>query len=77
MSDDIRQIAKEAVDLLCQVGFAGLDRSKQRELWQRGLDLDRRLNPHRPRTVVWSEQEGDVDPPRREDGSALPAVEFH
>lgn len=69
-------VAAQAVDLLCSLGFLGLHPSRQRELWQRALDLDRQLNPHRPRTIVWTAEDGDVDPPRREDGTALPTVEF-
>jgi hypothetical protein len=76
-SPDYKRIATQAVDLLCAIGCYGLDRSKERELWQRALDLDRQLNPHRERTVVWTEEEGDVDPPRRGDGSPVPSVEFH
>jgi hypothetical protein len=73
---DYKRIATQAVDLLCSLGFLGLHPSRQRELWQRALDFDRQLNPHRPRTVVWTEEEGDVHPPRREDGAVLPTVEF-
>lgn len=71
---DYEGIAKEAVNLLCTLGFTGLHRNQQRRLWQRALDLDRRLNPHRERTIVWTEEEGDVDPPRRESGKPLPVV---
>jgi hypothetical protein len=62
---DYKAIATEAVDLLCRVGYLGLDRSNECRLWQMALDLDRKLNPHRERTIVWTEEEGDVDPPRR------------
>ena len=57
--------ATVAVDLLCTIGFLGLDPSKQRQLWQEALDLDRKLHPDRPPIVVWTEEEGDVDPPRK------------
>jgi hypothetical protein len=73
---DYKRIATQAVDLLCQIGFTGLHPSRQRALWQRALDFDRQLNPHRPRTIVWTEEEGDVHPPRREDGTPLPALEI-
>ena len=62
---DYRAIALEAVDLLCSVGFTGLHPDRQRELWQRALDMDRRLHPDREPITVWTEEEGDVDPPRR------------
>jgi hypothetical protein len=75
---DYKRIATQAVDLLCLLGFSGLDPSKQRQLWQRALDLDRQLNPHRERTVVWTEEEGDVlmglaRPARSADFRGLPA----
>jgi hypothetical protein len=62
---DYRAIATVAVDLLCTLGCYGLDPSKQRQLWQEALDLDRKLHPDRPPIVVWTEEEGDVDPPRK------------
>ena len=67
MSDriDYKAVAIAAVDLLCSVGCYGLHSSKQRELWQRALDLDRKLHPDRPAVIVWTEEEGDVDPPRK------------
>ena len=71
---DYKQIATAAVDLLCRLGYLGLDPGQQRRLWQAALDLDRRLNPHRERIIVWTEEEGDVDPPRRGDGAAVPLV---
>ena len=71
---DYESIAFRAVDLLCTLGFSGLHPSKQRELWQRALDLDRELCPHRERVIVWTEEEGDVNPPRREDGSPVPSL---
>ena len=37
---DYESIAFRAVDLLCTLGFSGLHPSKQRELWQRALDLE-------------------------------------
>jgi hypothetical protein len=71
---DYKAIATEAVDLLCRIGYLGLDPSQQRRLWQTALDLDRRLYPHRERTIVWTEEEGDIDPPRKESGKPLPVV---
>jgi hypothetical protein len=71
---DYRRIAIQAVGLLCSVGCYGLDPSKQRQLWQRALDLDRELHPHRVASIVWTETEGDIDPPRRADGTPVPAV---
>ena len=62
---DYQAIATVAVDLLCTIGFLGLDPSKQRQLWQEALDLDRKLHPDRPPIIVWTEEEGDVDPPRK------------
>ena len=62
---DYKAIALESVDLLCSLGFIGLHPSRQRELWQKALDLDRRLHPDREPVIVWTEEEGDVDPPRR------------
>jgi hypothetical protein len=62
---DYRAIATAAVDLLCTIGFLGLDPSKQRQLWQEALDLDRKLHPDRPPIIVWTEEEGDVEPPRK------------
>jgi hypothetical protein len=61
-----KAIAIVAVDLLCTLGCYGLDASRERELWQQALDLDRRLHPHRERVVIWTEAEGDVNPPRKE-----------
>ena len=61
---DYKAIALQAVDLLCTIGYLGLDASKQRQLWQEALDLDRKLHPERPPIVVWTVEEGDVDPPR-------------
>ena len=72
---DYKAVAIEAVNFLCNLGFSGLHPDRQRELWQRALDLDRRLNPHRERTIVWTEEEGDIDPPRKENGASLPVVE--
>jgi hypothetical protein len=69
---DYRRIAEQAVSLLCSVGCYGLDRSRERELWQRALDLDRQLHPHRPVTTVWTGEEGDIDPPRRAGGKPVP-----
>jgi hypothetical protein len=69
---DYRRIAEQAVSLLCSVGCYGLDRSRERELWQRALDLDRQLHPHRRVTTVWTEEEGDIDPPRHADGKPVP-----
>ena len=74
---DYKSIAEGAVSLLCSVGCFGLDRSRQRQLWQKALDLDRELHPHRPRTIVWTEEDGDVDPPRRPDGTPIPGAVFH
>lgn len=68
---EVRQIAAEAVDLLCAIGFAGLNPDRQRELWQRGLDLDRRLNPASPAMIVWTPGGGDVIPPRLGDGTPM------
>ena len=62
---DHKEIASEAVHLLCTIGYAGLYPGRQRELWQKALDLDRRLHPDREPIIVWTEEEGDVDPPRR------------
>ena len=62
---DHKAIAIAAVGLLCQLGCYGLDPSQQRRLWQEALDLDRRLYPDRPPIIVWTEEEGDVDPPRK------------
>jgi hypothetical protein len=67
---DHRRIATQAVSLLLTIGCYGLDRSKQRELWQRALDLDRHLHPGFPPTTVWTAGEGDIDPPRREQATA-------
>jgi hypothetical protein len=71
---DYKAIATEAVDLLCRIGYLGLDRSRQRELWQMALDLDRKLHPYRERTIVWTEEEGDVEPPRKVSGKPLPVA---
>lgn len=71
---DYKAIATQAVDLLCSIGLLGLHPSQQRRLWQMALDMDRKLNPHRERTVVWTEEEGDIDPPRKESGKPLPVV---
>ena len=62
---DYKAIALESVHLLCSLGFSGLHPSRQRELWQKALDLDRRLHPDREPVTVWTEEDGDVDPPRR------------
>lgn len=62
---DYKAIAVVAVDLLCSIGYLGLDPSRQRELWQRALDLDRQLYPDRACVIVWTQAEGDVNPPRR------------
>lgn len=67
---DHKAIAEEAVGLLCSIGCWGLHPSRQRELWQRALDLDRRLHPGREPVTVWTEAEGDVDPPRRGEAAA-------
>jgi hypothetical protein len=74
---DYKRIAEQAVGLLCSVGCNGLHPSQQRRLWQRALDLDRQLHPHRPASVVWTEEEGDIDPPRRPDGTPPPVAVFH
>jgi hypothetical protein len=63
---DFATIAAEAIALLLSVGCYGLDASKQRELWQRGLDLSHRMHPDEPRYVVWTPEEGDIDPAREE-----------
>ena len=65
-----RRIAEQAVSLLLSIGCYGLDPGKQRELWQRALDLDRQLHPGFPPTTVWTAEEGDIDPPRREQATA-------
>ena len=62
---DYKAIALESVHLLCSLGFSGLHPSRQRELWQKALDLDRRLHPDREPVTVWTEEEGDVEPPRK------------
>ena len=62
---DYKAVALEAVDLLCMIGFSGLHESRRREVWQRALDLDRRLHPDREPVTVWTEEEGDISPPRR------------
>ena len=72
---DYRFIAERAVDLLCTIGFSGLHPSRQRELWQMALDLDRELHPCRPPVTVWTEGGGDINPPRRADGTPLPVPE--
>src|ERR1035441_7712037 len=61
---DYQAIATVAVGLLCTIGFLGLDPSKQRQLWQEALDLDRKLHPDRPPIVVWTAGEGDAAPAR-------------
>jgi hypothetical protein len=71
---DYRRVAEQAVGILCSIGCHGLDPSKQRELWQRALDLDRQIHPSFPPVTVWTEEEGDVDPARRPDGTALPVL---
>jgi hypothetical protein len=71
---DYRRVAEQAVSLLCSVGCYGLDPSRQRELWQRALDLDRQIHPSFPPVTVWTEEEGDIDPPRRPDGTQVPAL---
>ena len=63
MKPDYKAIAYEAVGLLCSIGFGGLHPDRQQELWQRALDLDRLLNPHRPPVTVWTKEDGDVSPP--------------
>ena len=63
--DEYRYIAEQAVSLLCSIGCWGLDPSKERQLWQRALDLDRKLHPYLPAVTVWTEEEGDIEPPRR------------
>ena len=69
---DYKAIALESVDLLCSLGFVGLHPSRQRELWQKALDLDRRLHPDREPVIVWTEAEGDVDPPRKPGSTPTP-----
>lgn len=54
---DYKSIAERAVDLLCHIGFAGLHPSRQRELWQKALDLDRELHPSLPPVTVWTAEE--------------------
>lgn len=71
---DYKAIALEAVDLLCTIGFTGLHPDRQRELWQHALDLDRKLHPDRAPIVVWSEEDGDVIPPRRPDATGKTAA---
>jgi hypothetical protein len=71
--DEYKAIAEQAVDLLCFIGYLGLHPSRQRELWQRALDLDRKLHPAFPPVVVWTEEEGDIDPPRRPEAKAAPS----
>ena len=46
--DEYRSIAEQAVSLLCSIGCWGLDPSKERQLWQRALDLDLELHPYLP-----------------------------
>lgn len=65
MANEYRSIAEQAVSLLCSIGYHGLHPDRQRELWQKALDLDRRLHPSFPPVTVWTEEEGDIDPPRR------------
>jgi hypothetical protein len=60
---DYRRVAEQAVALLCSVGCYGLHPSRQRELWQRALDLDRQIHPSSPPVTVWTEAEGDIDLP--------------
>jgi hypothetical protein len=67
---DYRRIAEQANGILLSIGCHGLDPSKQRELWQRALDLDRLLHPSFPPTTVWTEEEGDIDPPRHADSKS-------
>jgi hypothetical protein len=67
---DYRRVAEQAVSLLCSVGCYGLDPSRQR-----ALDLDRQIHPSFPPVTVWTEEEGDVDPPRRPNADAAPATE--
>ena len=62
---DYRRIATQAVSILLSIGCYGLDPSRQREVWQRALDLDRQLHPGFPPSTVWTAGEGDIDPPRR------------
>lgn len=66
---DYKAVALEAVDLLCMIGCYGLHPSQQRRLWQTALDLDRKLHPERGSITVWTEDEGDVDPPQRTEAS--------
>ena len=66
MAANYRRIAHEAVELLLSIGFSGLHPSQQRRLWQRALDLDRELHPNFPKVTVWTEEEGDIHPPRTE-----------
>jgi hypothetical protein len=77
MADKYRPIAEQAVSLLLSIGCYGLDRSKQRQLWQEALDLDRELHPSFPRVEVWTAEEGDIEPPRHPESSpeALVAAE--
>ena len=67
---DYRRIAEQSVSHLLSIGCYGLDPSRQRELWQRALDLDRQLHPGFPPSTVWTAEEGDIDPPRREQATA-------
>jgi hypothetical protein len=59
---DYKAIATEAVGLLCRIGYLGLDRSRQRELWQMALDLDRKLHP--PEPVPLDENRGEGEEPK-------------
>lgn len=71
---DYQRIANEAVDLLCTIGFTGLDPSKRRQFWQQALDLDRQLYPALPKVTVWTPEEGDVNPPRDAEGNPMPGL---
>lgn len=74
----VRAIAQKAVDLLLSLGCYGLDRSKQLELWQEALDLDRLLHPEKPAVTVWAPggerfaRGGIVPPEHAGSGGAVP-----
>jgi DNA segregation ATPase FtsK/SpoIIIE-like protein len=69
---DYRRIAEQSVSLLLSVGCWGLHSSRQRELWQRALDLDRQIHPSLPHVLVWTKEEGVIDPPRTAAGGSFP-----
>ena len=66
MPANYKRVAHQAVELLLTIGFSGLDPSRQRELWQVALDLDRELHPGLRKVTVWTKEEGDIIPPREE-----------